>query len=565
MCKDKLLPLGSNIGIFKNSLPAFIDAVLGPVPASIAKWKVIIELWKQIWLSRNKLVYEGQGSDTIVWLCARLALDKCILKWWDDKHSDENNFALKTVLELIDHIIEGRFSSLHLKILQKQTATPGADSPARPTVAEEHANTDPSPETEQEDKEIFPVTASTSSLSDVQPTASPRPSQNNSSRRDKPNCLLGTPCKIQQKQGNTSMVYDTNRTVCPTYTSASPLEAQSKTGGLRNRPIDDTPKDLTGSEPHGIANSPIVHSSAPPPAIKLDAGWYSGLPQFDTIDNPSIVRISPPLKISSDGPTGAGLNETTMDTVRTKHITFSLHDTGQNPRKKNFSALLHEILREQRISLKAPQWTSTEAIKTTSISDLVHEADPGLIRIPPPKMGLESEDHSENPQQQEKSTEADSTGRVEKLSQEIQLQTGEISPRVDWITSKEIEIMRATPTLSSEPSRISKFERRTELDAGDTRSSPLAESSKRPFSTYKETRDEERRTRAIRNCQKTALGNYTDADDTRLFADLQPDAGPVAGINRPTTSVVSPPRPITKNLIKARIPEGVSSALHQTC
>ncbi|KAL2633895.1 hypothetical protein R1flu_005374 [Riccia fluitans] len=73
MCKDKLLPLGSNISIFKNSLPAFIDAVLGPVPTSIAKWKVLIELWRQIWLSRNKLVYEGKGVDTTVWLCARLA------------------------------------------------------------------------------------------------------------------------------------------------------------------------------------------------------------------------------------------------------------------------------------------------------------------------------------------------------------------------------------------------------------------------------------------------------------------------------------------------------------
>ncbi|KAL2642722.1 hypothetical protein R1flu_010309 [Riccia fluitans] len=94
MQKEKLLPFGSNLHIFARSLPTFIDDALGLMPASVAKWKVIIELWMHFWMNRNKLVYEGMSCDTSLWLFVRLALDKCILNWWDENKQDANNFAL---------------------------------------------------------------------------------------------------------------------------------------------------------------------------------------------------------------------------------------------------------------------------------------------------------------------------------------------------------------------------------------------------------------------------------------------------------------------------------------
>ncbi|KAL2610756.1 hypothetical protein R1flu_022448 [Riccia fluitans] len=119
MQNDKLLPFGSSLRIFSLPLLAFIDDTLGPMPSSVAKWKVFIELWRNFWMNRNKLVFEGLGCDTTVWLCTRQALDKCILNWWDEKKHDANNFAMQTVLELLSHIPKGKFSALHQKIIEK--------------------------------------------------------------------------------------------------------------------------------------------------------------------------------------------------------------------------------------------------------------------------------------------------------------------------------------------------------------------------------------------------------------------------------------------------------------
>ncbi|KAL2607838.1 hypothetical protein R1flu_026411 [Riccia fluitans] len=61
-----------------------------------------------LWLKRDCLltsIRHRLGSKTI-----NFALDKCILNWWDEENQDENNFALKTVLELISHIPEGKYS-----------------------------------------------------------------------------------------------------------------------------------------------------------------------------------------------------------------------------------------------------------------------------------------------------------------------------------------------------------------------------------------------------------------------------------------------------------------------
>ncbi|KAL3690990.1 hypothetical protein R1sor_004641 [Riccia sorocarpa] len=81
MQKDDLIPPGCNITSFQLSFPKFIDVALRKDPASIARWKVLIELWKQVWLIRNLLAYEGRKKETTVWLCVRQALDKTILKW----------------------------------------------------------------------------------------------------------------------------------------------------------------------------------------------------------------------------------------------------------------------------------------------------------------------------------------------------------------------------------------------------------------------------------------------------------------------------------------------------
>ncbi|KAL2610769.1 hypothetical protein R1flu_022461 [Riccia fluitans] len=233
MRKDKLLPLGSNFSIFKNSLPAFIDAVLGPVPASIAKWKVIIELW-------------------------RFALDKCILKWWEDKKSDESSFALKTVMELISHIPEGRFSSLHQKILQKQTATPEAHSASPPCMPERQPNTRPASEEELETGETFPMAPSVSPPSEAQPVATSCPSQNNSRGLNKLNCPKEGPHKRQQEHGNTSTAYDMNRSaIPPTFyrrsgqglgVTRSRTLASPHSGGVSNPTVKHTPSDTSSRE-----------------------------------------------------------------------------------------------------------------------------------------------------------------------------------------------------------------------------------------------------------------------------------------------------------------------------
>ncbi|KAL2642731.1 hypothetical protein R1flu_010318 [Riccia fluitans] len=73
MYQGNLLPLGSNTNIFNKSLPAFIDDTLGPTPANIAKWKILIELWRHFWLNRNRLVFEGQKSNTTSPMEAELA------------------------------------------------------------------------------------------------------------------------------------------------------------------------------------------------------------------------------------------------------------------------------------------------------------------------------------------------------------------------------------------------------------------------------------------------------------------------------------------------------------
>ncbi|KAL2608365.1 hypothetical protein R1flu_026938 [Riccia fluitans] len=63
-------------------------------------------------------------------------------------------------------------------------------------------------------------------------------------------------------------------------------------------------------------------------------------------------------------------------------------------------------------------------------------------------------------------------------------------------------------------------------------------------------------------CTARKVGYMVDPTNSHMLVSKIKPCN-VAGINRPTTSVVSPPRHITRNLMKARIPEGMSSALHQ--
>ncbi|KAL3676602.1 hypothetical protein R1sor_026550 [Riccia sorocarpa] len=56
-----------------------IEALAGKETWRTALWATIVELWRQIWLIRNHLVYEECRKDTTVWLCSRQALDKQIM------------------------------------------------------------------------------------------------------------------------------------------------------------------------------------------------------------------------------------------------------------------------------------------------------------------------------------------------------------------------------------------------------------------------------------------------------------------------------------------------------
>ncbi|KAL2635946.1 hypothetical protein R1flu_007425 [Riccia fluitans] len=189
---------------------------------------------------------------------ARLALDKCILKWWEDKKSDESSFALKIVMELISHIPEGRFSSLHQKILQKQTATPEAHSASPPSMPERQPNTRPASEEELETGEIFPMAPSVSPPSKAQSVATSCPSQNNSKGLNKLNCPEEGPHKRQQEHGNTSTAYDTNRSAIPlafyrrsgqgSGVTRSRTLASPRSGGVYNPTVKHTPSDASSHE-----------------------------------------------------------------------------------------------------------------------------------------------------------------------------------------------------------------------------------------------------------------------------------------------------------------------------
>ncbi|KAL2610766.1 hypothetical protein R1flu_022458 [Riccia fluitans] len=300
MRKEKLLPMGSNIKIFYKPFPQFIDAALGPTPTSIAKWKVLVELWRQFWLSRNRLVYEGQKGDTTVWLCARLALDKCILKWWDEKDPDDNSFALCTVLQLITHIPEGKFSILHQKILEKQR--------------------DPT------------ALGSNQSLSDVQTP------------------ILTTDSTQDDGQDSGEVRHST--TDAPTSTSPASPSKGTKNNSQKTR--------LRSRESRPF---PLLTSTGCPSSTNLEATREAEISRPCTPANSMLPTTPQPLISSSHGPIGSASQDKILEAKGPKSSPFLPQNSELNSGEENLSVLqIKKSLHKQRPSFRTVgQRRSTEA------------------------------------------------------------------------------------------------------------------------------------------------------------------------------------------------------------
>ncbi|KAL3680061.1 hypothetical protein R1sor_023017 [Riccia sorocarpa] len=165
MYRDKLLPLGLSTSIFQLSLPKFIDEVLGPVPGSIARWKVLIEIWRQLWLIRNLHVFERRKKETTVWLCTRQALDKCIIRWRDERGPNKNEETLLIALELLNKIPEGRWTELHKKLQEELRDYAATQTPPSEDSGAQDENQETQPSSTEEGSDVADISSADSKIS----------------------------------------------------------------------------------------------------------------------------------------------------------------------------------------------------------------------------------------------------------------------------------------------------------------------------------------------------------------------------------------------------------------
>ncbi|KAL2623727.1 hypothetical protein R1flu_007972 [Riccia fluitans] len=238
-------------------------------------------------------MYEGQKSDTTVWLCIKQVLDKCILNWWNNKNAEENSFALKTVRELIVHVPEGKASTLHQKIIEKQNV---------------HFETEAHP-----------------SRTDMQ----------------QPICGPDSPLEVEQGDG------EFRRSASP-----NPMPLAVLTRLLKVTLLDSLPYDLLlGIELHegGPRSTPPDRPSATLIANDRKTRRDVRKSRSTTLEILQPATIQTPLN-RSGGPSEMESQENFTELKKIQSFSNSGLPMGQSSREGKFYALLHRVLQKQRPS-----------------------------------------------------------------------------------------------------------------------------------------------------------------------------------------------------------------------